>query len=215
MKLKKVIYNKFNFITYSLINLKLKNKKSLANNDFGINFYKSLDVNLKKIFKIIYEFHKLNQNIVFVGFPESSLFNFNSLFFKFNYLFLKNKVWVNGVLCNSKALMPYIYSKRFKNFFFKEKIIFLKNFSHLVKLKKLPDLIVLFDVKGNEKLLLEANKLKIPIITFINQSNNLDNFVVTSNVFRFNVKYSLQIILKMLYMLFSSILFRGLKKHIK
>ena len=85
----------------------------------------------------------------------------------------------------------------------------------MVKLKKLPDLIVLFDIKGNEKLLLEANKLKIPVITFINQSNNLDNFMVTSNVFRFNVNYSLQIILKMLYMLFSSILFRGLKKHIK
>ena len=215
MKLKKLIYNKFNFITYSLVNLKLKNKKSLAFKDFKINSYKSLDVNLKKLFKIIYEFHKLNQNIVFIGFPESHMFNFNSLFFKFNYLFLKNKVWVNGVLCNSKALMPYIYSKRFKKFFFKEKIIFLKNFSHLVKLNRSPDLIVLFDATDNDKLLSEANKLKIPVIAFINNSNNSDNFVITSNVFRFNVKYSFQIILKMIYMLFSSILFRGLKKHIK
>lgn len=215
MKLKKSIYNKFNFITYSLVNLKLKNKKNLSDKDFKINFYKSLDVKLKKTFKIIYEFHRFNQNIVFIGFPESRIFNFNSLFFKFNYLFLKNKVWVNGVLCNSKALMPYIYSKRFKNFFLKEKIIFLKNFSQLVKLKKSPDLLVLFDITDNGKLLSEANKLKIPVISFINNINNSENLVITSNVFSFNVKYSLQIILKMIYMLFSSIMFRGLKKHIK
>ena len=214
MKLNQSTYNKFSYLTYNLINLKL-NTNDILTKDFNINFYRSLDVNFKKIFKIIYEFHKYNRNIVFVGFPEVIGYNFNSLFHKFDYIFLSNKVWVNGVLCNSKSLIPYIHSKRFKNFFTKEKVIFLKNFNNLVKLKKLPDLIVLFDTNHSEKLLLEAKKMKTPIIAFISNDKECNNLTLVSNIFNFDIKHSFKIIVKVFYILLSSILFRGIKKHIK
>ena len=221
MKLNKLNYNKKNFITSYLIDIKLSssigfNSQVDKQQKFSLNCYKNLDLNFKKIFKIIFEFHKFNKTIVFVGFPDIKKYNFSLLFNKFNYIFLKENIWVNGVLCNSKYLIPYMNSKRFKNFFKKEKIIFLKNFNNLVNLKKTPDLIILFNVKGNEHLIAEANKVKIPVISFISEDTVfVKKLGLTSNIFNFSNLYLSKIVTRLVYFLLSSIFFRYIKKSIK
>jgi len=218
MKLKKLNYNKINFITSYLMTVKSKggnlNSQVYVSKNLILNSYKNLDINLKKIFKFIYDFHSFKKTIVFVGFTDNTKYNFSLLFNKFNYIFLKENIWVNGVLCNSKSLIPYMNSKRFNSFFKKEKIIFLKNFNSLVKLKKKPDLIILFNTKGNENLISEAIKVKIPIISFISEGF-ITNSEFVHSIFNFYNKYSFKIIIRLVYFLLSSIVFRSIKKAIK
>ena len=218
MKLKKLNYNKINFITSYLMTVKSKggnlNSQVYVSKNLILNSYKNLDINLKKIFKFISDFHSFKKTIVFVGFTDNTKYNFSLLFNKFNYIFLKENIWVNGVLCNSKSLIPYMNSKRFNNFFKKEKIIFLKNFNSLVKLKKKPDLIILFNTKGNENLISEAIKVKIPIISFISEGF-ITNSEFVHSIFNFYNKYSFKIIIRLVYFLLSSIVFRSIKKAIK
>jgi len=107
-------------------------------------------------------------------------------------------------------------SKRFKNFFKKEKIIFLKNFNNLVNLKKTPDLIILFNVKGNEHLIIEANKVKVPVISFISEDTVFAKKLgLVSNIFNFSGLYLSKIVTRLVYFLLSSIFFRYIKKSIK
>ena len=96
MKLKKNIFEKYNFSHTNIINiksylsfLKQSNKLKLLNFESSFQSLKTIELNLKKVLKIIFEFHKLNKNIVFVGFPDINSYKFSLLFNKFNYKFLK------------------------------------------------------------------------------------------------------------------------------
>lgn len=213
MKLKNLTINKITATSSYL----LKIKKYLKNDSFylPLNNLNIIDINIKKIFKLIFEYHQYNKTIIFIGFPDIKEFNFSLLFNRFNYIFLKKNIWINGILCNSRYLIPYINSKRFNSFFNKENIIFLKNFNSLVKLKKNPDLIVLFSGTDNKNVIFEANKLKLPIISFVSHSSD-KNLVILSNIFTiFSKKYPIKLIGKLIYFLLSSILFRYIKKSVK
>jgi len=98
MKLKKNIFEKYNFSHTNIINiksylsfLKQSNKLKLLNFESSFQSLKTIELNLKKVLKIIFEFHKLNKKIVFVGFPDINSYKFSLLFNKFNHNFLKKK----------------------------------------------------------------------------------------------------------------------------
>ena len=190
MKLKKNTFEKYNFNHTNIINiksylsfLKQSNKLKLLNFESSFQSLKTIELNLKKVLKIIFEFHKLNKNIVFVGFPDINSYKFSLLFNKFNYKFLKKKVWVNGLLSNSNSLLYYLNSKYLSNISKKNNLQLFQNLNNLIALKKLPDLIVVFSTEENLQLINEANRLKIPIIAFNNNSNSK---LLIINIFNFN-----------------------------
>lgn len=162
--------------------------------------------------KIIFEFHKLNKNIVFVGFPDINSYKFSLLFNKFNYKSLKKKVWVNGLLSNTNSLIYYLNSKRLSNISKKNNLLLFQNLNNLIELKKLPDLIVVFSTEENLQLINESNRLKIPIIAFNNNSNSK---LLVISIFNFKDSFSVKLTSNFFYFLISSIFVRDLKKSIK
>ena len=219
MKLKKNIFEKYNFSHTNIINiksylsfLKQSNKLKLLNFESSFQSLKTIELNLKKVLKIIFEFHKLNKNIVFVGFPDINSYKFSLLFNKFNYKFLKKKVWVNGLLSNTNSLIYYLNSKRLSNISKKNNLLLFQNLNNLIELKKLPDLIVVFSTEENLQLINESNRLKIPIIAFNNNSNSK---LLVISIFNFKDSFSVKLTSKFFYFLISSIFVRDLKKSIK
>jgi hypothetical protein len=219
MKLKKNIFEKYNFSHTNIINiksylsfLKQSNKLKLLNFESSFQSLKTIELNLKKVLKIIFEFHKLNKNIVFVGFPDINSYKFSLLFNKFNYKFLKKKVWVNGLLSNTNSLIYYLNSKRLSNISKKNNLRLFQNLNNLIELKKLPDLIVVFSTEENLQLINESNRLKIPIIAFNNNSNSK---LLVISIFNFKDSFSVKLTSKFFYFLISSIFVRDLKKSIK
>ena len=219
MKLKKNIFEKYNFSHTNIINiksylsfLKQSNKLKLLNFESSFQSLKTIELNLKKVLKIIFEFHKLNKNIVFVGFPDINSYKFSLLFNKFNYKFLKKKVWVNGLLSNTNSLIYYLNSKRLSNISKKNNLRLFQNLNNLIELKKLPDLIVVFSTEENLQLINESNRLKIPIIAFNNNSNSK---LLVISIFNFKDSFSVKLTSNFFYFLISSIFVRDLKKSIK
>lgn len=207
MKLYKNSTNKINYSLFNLLNI----KSNLSNN---INAFKSLELNLKKILKIIFEYHKANKTIVFIGFPISSNLNFISLFKKYNYIFLNKNTWVNGTLSNSPALVSHINSKKLLKVVQKNNLIFLTQFSNLIKLKKKPDLIILFDDIHAEKLISECKKVKIPVVSFLSSAQQKQESTLFHVFLLEKNNYPKQLIHKYIYFLLSSILSRYFKKSI-
>lgn len=204
--------NKINYNKLNLLNIKSHLRIS-DKNFFKFNSYKNLELNLKKILKIIFEYHKSNKTIIFIGFPFSSNYNFMTLFNKYNYIFLDKNTWVNGTLCNSPALVSHIKSKKIYRRLRKNNLVFLSQFNSLVKLKKKPDLIVLFDDFHSENLISECLKVKIPVISFVS-TFKIHPSTLFNVFFLENNSYSKQLIHRYIYFLLSSILARYFKKSI-
>ena len=214
MKIKKINRKKESLIAYNLLNLKYYlNFHNFSKYNSNLSYLNSLETFLKKILKVIFNFHMLNKKIIFVGFPLHKWYKFSLLFKRFNYIFLNKNVWVNGMLSNSNRLSPYINSRRFLNFYQKENVVFLRKFNKMLVLNKKPDLLVVFDKSENELILKEADITKIPNLSLIggvlNKKSILNNLPTFPNV------YVEKLLIKFIHTLFSVILFRHLKKSIK
>ena len=209
MKLYKNSNNKINYSLFNLLNI----KSNLSKNS-NINSYKSLELNLKKILKIIFEYHKANKTIVFIGFPVSLNLNFIPLFKKYNYIFLNRNTWINGTLSNSPALVSHINSKKLLKVVRKNNLIFLTQFSNFIKLKKKPDLIVLFDDIHVENLISECQKVKVPVISFSSSVQQKQKSILFHVFFSEKNNHLKQLIHKYVYFLLSSILSRYFKKSV-
>jgi len=212
MKIKKLIFSKTNFMAAGLLPFKSQFDYN-ANEKYQVNHFKNLEFNLKKFFKFIFEFHRYDSTIVFVGFPCATKYDFRRLFKKFKYISLNKNIWINGTLCNSKSLLPYVNSKKIATMLKKKNIVFLNQFGSLIKLEKNPDLVVLFDNSSNKNIIKECQKLKIPVISFIGKTMNKS--LVISNVFNLErTHYSKRYLSKYIYLLLSSVLHRYLKKSV-
>ena len=213
MKLDNTLNNKINYNKLNLLSIKSHLRIS-DKSFFKINSYKNLELNLKKILKIVFEYHKSNKTIIFIGFPFSSNYNFMTLFNKYNYIFLDKNTWVNGTLCNSPALVSHIKSKKIYRRLRKNNLVFLSQFNSLVKLKKKPDLIILFDDIHAEKLISECKKVKIPVISFLSSAQQKQKSTLFHVFLLEKNNYPKQLIHKYIYFLLSSILSRYFKKSI-
>jgi len=170
MKIRKTIFNQ------------TKNKKDLL-------------LYLKKAILTIFNYHKHNKTILFVGnFSNKNKMLINKKLLK-NHIFLLNSNWIYGILTNKNSFIKSLQKnndKRLKDY----------NLQKYITKKKKPDLIVILSMKNNQDILKEALKLKIPTISLID--NNFNDFVLypikintTSKIKNYNfIFYLLNSILK-------------------
>lgn len=140
---------------------------------------------IKKSVKLISKVHYSNGNILFVGFPETEKHKLIKLCTLKNHSFISGESWVNGVLTNGQDL--FFYKKTFlANFTLKnekEKRFFYEKFGGILNLNKKPDLLVIYNHSKSLEALHEATKMNIPVISFINSSNNPEkvDYPITGN----------------------------------
>ena len=78
MKLKKFKKFKNSFYNLTFIKIKYYLVNILIKNDLNLNSFKSINLKLKILLKVLFEFHKLDKNIVFIGIHnQSNYYNFS------------------------------------------------------------------------------------------------------------------------------------------
>lgn len=166
MKLK--ILKKYNNKTLQLniLKLKLYKKKQSSN----LNF-KKIELNLKKILNLIYEYHINKKKILFLEFPKS----FKHTLKNTKHILIPNHIISTDIL-NNKII-------NFNNFntMLQNKKISLNTIKILLKLNKKIDLLVIYnssDVYGS--IIEKSYKSKTPIIYCFNKLNNKIAYKITT-----------------------------------
>ena len=163
MKIKKVKSIKKNKLTKLQI---LKSKIYRKNTDS--KFKNNIDPNkiqlyLKKIVHIIYEFHITNKRILFLNFPKKIEKKLTKNLKKNQHVFIGNENFLNGIISNQKINLQQ--SNKLQKF--------IKNSSKIkISAKKLIDLIVIYNplssLNSDKKLYIS----QIPTITINENFNN-------------------------------------------
>ena len=163
MKIKKVKSIKKNKLTKLQI---LKSKIYRKNTDS--KFKNNIDPNkiqlyLKKIVHIIYEFHITNKRILFLNFPKKIEKKLTKNLKKNQHIFISNENFLNGIISNQKINLQQ--SNKLQKF--------IKNSSKIkISAKKLIDLIVIYNplssLNSDKKLYIS----QIPTITINENFNN-------------------------------------------
>ena len=122
-------------------------------------------IDFKKALNIIFKYHKHNKRILFIGSPKiiENLINLNTIHSSVpDFFCLKNKITMNNHL--------YKNIKLNKHFFNQKKFL-------LSKIKKKPELVVVFNHNKKESIIKETSVAKIPTIEFnsTGQQNQLNN----------------------------------------
>jgi ribosomal protein S2 len=154
-----------------------------------------LESHLKKIFSVIFEYHKNKKTIIFLGIPKRIENKYKKTFSKTRHIFLPEYYWINGLLTNKNSLFKYIKKRIFLN-----KKINIHNLQQYFSINRKPNLLVNFNVELNKNLLKESMKLKIPVINIFNEPNdNKVLYQISSNIklnekkydkYVFNILYS-------------------------
>jgi ribosomal protein S2 len=131
-------------------------KKIKFNNLIDANL-NQIVVDIKKVLQIIFQYHKAEKRILFLGLPYKLESRVNQLT---KHIAIPKNFNIQGMISNYN-------SKSFKSDKNSNQV-WLKNSSKflLPKLSKKLDLIVLFNHDNNEKILSEAGVAKIPVISF-------------------------------------------------
>ena len=130
-------------------NTDLKLKKKINTN--------KIQLNIKKIIKIIYEFHKKNKKILFLNFSKKIEKKITKNLKNKQHIFIENENFLNGIISNQKInLNHYNILQKFNK----------------IPIKKLVDLIIIFNplssLNSDKKLYLS----QIPTITINENLNN-------------------------------------------
>lgn len=144
-----------------LIKLKLLTAKIYLykSNKFGPFNVEEVELHIKKILQIIYNFHINRFSIFFIGVPLS----IQQILKKTNHMVLPQNSWVDGILANKSSIFKYLKKKFQKQIKENENVNVL---SLLLSVRKKPSLVVVFGKGLNKSLIKEVVKLKIPIIVF-------------------------------------------------
>ena len=165
MKLKTISLKKYKLIKYYL--LKYQIYQNNTNNKVLFNvLLENIEIHFKKSLKIIYEYHIKKKKILFIGFPVNNISLLFSIIKNTSHIFISNKTWINGILSNTKYVKKHnkiLSNTELKNFLFNS--------------YQNPDLIVIFSLKNNSKIIKEINKLKIPIINFNYKKQKKENIL--------------------------------------
>ena len=119
-------------------------------------------IDFKKALNIIFKYHKHNKRILFIGSPKiiENLINLNTIHSSVpDFFCLRNKITINNHLYKNIKLNKY--------FFDQKKFL-------LHKIKKKPELVVIFNHDKKESIIKETSIAKIPTIEF-NSSEELNN----------------------------------------
>jgi len=148
MKLKNIRVKKYKLIRFCLAKYEayIKNELSLD------SMLDRLEVGLKKMLFLIYQYHIYNKKILFVGLPYSSDKKFLEILIKSNHIFVPRSVWKRGLIGNKSSIST--------------KSSDLSYFNKFLEIKGNPHLIVLFNEEKISDIVPECIKLSIPVIYF-------------------------------------------------
>lgn len=181
MKIKKVKKFKYKLLKLRLIKsriYKIKIKKNNFNDSINI-ILEQIELHLKKILQIIYEYHIYKKQIIFIDFPLSFQKKFIKILNKTKHFSISKSKWINGILSNKFAIFQNLNFKRLKSNNKNQ----IKNIKSLLKVKKKPDLVIIFNQKINSNILKEIYNLKIPIIVLNNNLyfNNKSTYFISGD----------------------------------
>ena len=147
-------------------------------------------LNVKKITRVIFQFHKNKKKILFIGLPKNIETKIN---IKTNHSALPKILNIFGLFVNNSKL---------KNLNFKSVIARQDAPLIISKLENKPDLIVIFESIEKNSIIKESYKSKIPVIQFNETSNNkkrdkFELYDVPGN-FKFNKKFTDNLFLKII-----------------
>lgn len=162
MKIKILNTYKTKLLKLKLLTTKVfKNKKNI-----NYLFFKNVEIKIKKMLCILYNFQLANKKILFVGTELRLNSKVKKLLKNKKHNFLPKSVWIHGIITNTKSLFKHLVKQYtiFNN----------KTFKYLFNLKNEANLIVIFNEKFNQASFNEILLKRIPIISF-NVYNNLSN----------------------------------------
>lgn len=156
---------RYKLFKYNLLKLQFY-KQTTKNSILSQGVLEQIEMSLKQLLKIIYEYHVNNSKILFIGFPiifKKQQIKFINLT---NHDFISQKSWLNGTFRNRFSVSTYLKNLQLKNFS--------KKLNTLLTLKTKPHLVVFFDSNLQTGVINEFYKAGIPIIVFNCKKINLD-----------------------------------------
>lgn len=159
MKVNLIKIRKYKLFKYNLLKLQIySNTISFDISNFSNNLVEQIEVYLKQVLKIIFEYHIHQSKILFIGFPVVSKMKQMKLINFTNHNFISEKSWISGIFRNRFSILTYL------------KLIQSNNFSNnlrlLLSVKTKPHLVVIFNQKVENSAINEFYKARIPIISF-------------------------------------------------
>ena len=134
----------------------------------------NLEFKFKNALNIIFKFHSENKKILFLGTPLKLNKPLKKLFKNTKHSFIPEKIWVSGILTNTKSIFKFLYKKSYK-----------KNKNYLKFLFNLTiknDLIVILNEYLNKFSLKELSKTKIPTISVNSNNTNMNSYNSTYKI---------------------------------
>ena len=160
---------------------KLQKKPGVIQKDFTNKAYmKYKTFRLKKAITIVFKYNAYGKKILFVGTPIKLNKNHKKLLKNTGHTFIPEKIWLNGVLTNSK----YIFRSLIKKCSVKRK----SNLKFLFNLINKYNLIVFLNNTDNTSPYTEFFKKRIPVISV--SCNNLDNYLTTYKIISKTTSFS-------------------------
>jgi len=149
MKLKEVKIKKYKLMRLYL--MKYEVYKICPNSHESIDvILDRIELGLKRILFIIYQYHIYNKTILFIGFPQSRDSKLSRVLLNSRHVFIPSFVWERGLLGNKSSI-----SRRLRNSSYFRKFLEIKNNPHLV---------VLFNAGKLRNIIPECEKLSIPVV---------------------------------------------------
>ena len=185
LKKKKLLQQLFDFQLESKnslknVNYNYTNKKIILNEKefFVLNNSKNF-YNFSKALSVLDSVLKKKGTILFVSSDKRSSIFIKNLALINNQPYVVSK-WLSGFLSNFEQVFPSIYStvKKIKKknvFSVRKRKTFLRFLKGIIHIKKIPDLIIVFDTEKNQKVIKEASIRNIPVIGFSKIDSNFQN----------------------------------------
>jgi len=176
MKIRKIKIQKYKLFKYNLLKLQTYSNEQ-SPNAFSSNSLQQVEISLKQILKLIFEYHICGFKILFVGFPiafkrrQTKLINFT------NHSFIPKNSWVNGIFRNRLSTITYLKLSE------SQKLS--RNLDYLFAVKTKPHLVVIFDESIENNIIQEFYKGGIPVVSFNYSKLNI-NKISYKTLTRFN-----------------------------
>ena len=125
---------------------------------FSNQMVEQIQVYLKQVLKVIFEYHVCRLKILFVGFPVICKTKQLKLTHFTNHNFISEKSWISGFFRNRFSILTYLKLIQSQNFS--------KNLKLLLRVTAKPHLVVIFNQKIETNTINEFYKAGIPILSF-------------------------------------------------
>lgn len=185
MKIKNVKNQNYKLFKYNLLKLQIySNKFSVYNINFANSILEQIEIYIKQVLKIVFEYHLYQFRILFIGFPVISKIKQEKLMYLTNHDFVSEKSWISGIFRNRFSILTYLKLIQSQNFS--------KSLQLLLTIKTKPHLIVIFNPTMETSLINEFYKAGIPILSFnwefLNSSKILYQVLGKFNFNKMNTK---------------------------